>query len=263
MVRLFDTHAHLNFPKLRAKLDELLDAARDQQVHRILTIGASDGLGSNYEALEIARAYEHIQCSAGIHPHDAGECTQAWLDTIRDEFSELPEVLAIGEAGLDYYYDKAPRERQHEVFRFQLRLAKAVNKPIIIHSRDAEEDTLRLFDEEEYTGGVLHCFTGSRPFAEAVLERGFMISFSGIVTFKNGRELLEIARDVPLDRLLVETDAPFLAPVPRRGKPNQPAFVRHTAEAIAEVRGITLEALARATWENGSRMFHWDVPYDA
>jgi TatD DNase family protein len=254
-VTLFDTHAHLDFPDMRADLDAVLGAAAAEGVRRIVTIGGSDGIDSNWRALEIARANQGVWCSAGIHPHDAGGDVDTWLPVVADELAELPEVVAIGEAGLDYYYDKAPRERQRRVFATQLELSKAVGKPIVIHSRDAEDDTLEVLDACGYTGGILHCFTGSRPFAEALLERGFTISFSGIVTFKNGKELLEIARDVPADRILVETDSPFLAPVPRRGKPNRPAYVRHTAARIAEIRGEPLADFAAQTYANACRIF--------
>jgi len=256
-MRLIDTHAHLDFPYLHDQLDDILEAAREQGVERIVAIGASRGIDSNWRAQAIASAHDHIRCTAGIHPHDAGEATEEWLETLRDELVRHEQVVAVGEAGLDYYYDTAPKEAQHHVFREQLKLSRQVSRPIVIHSREAEEDTLKLLDEEGVTGGILHCFTGTRPFAEELLERDFYISFSGIVTFKNGRELLEIARDVPADRILVETDSPYLAPVPRRGKKNQPAFVRHTAEKIAEIRGESLDDLAAAVWENAERVFGW------
>ncbi len=254
-VTLFDTHAHLDFADMRDDLDAVLEAASAEGVRRIVSIGGSDGIDSNWRALEIARAHRGVWCSAGIHPHDAGGDVDAWLPIVADELAELPEVVAIGEAGLDYFYDKAPKARQRRVFATQLELSQKVGKPIVIHSRDAEDDTLEILDELGYTGGILHCFTGSRPFAEALLERDFYISFSGIVTFKNGRELLEIARDVPAERVLVETDSPFLAPVPRRGRPNRPAYVRHTAGKIAEIRGEELGAFAAQTYANACRVF--------
>lgn len=256
-MKFIDTHAHLDFPWLQERMDDVLQAAADNDIERIVTIGASRGLDSNYRALEIAQSHDHIMCTAGIHPHDAAMADDEVIETIRRDFSEHELVLAIGETGLDYHYDRAPREKQQEVFRAFLQMSKDVDKPVIIHSRDAEEDTLRLLEEEGVTGGILHCFTGSRPFAERLLEMDFYISFSGIVTFKSARELLEIARDVPADRILVETDAPYLAPVPFRGKKNQPAYVRHTAEAIAQVRGDDLEAFAAATWANACDVFKW------
>ncbi len=258
-MKLIDTHAHLDFPYLHERIAEVLEAARDNQVERIVTIGASKGLESNYRALEIARAHDNIRCTVGIHPHDASIVTDEVFATIRDEFSELDQVVGIGETGLDYHYDYAPKDVQKDAFRSFLQLAKDVNKPVVIHSRDAEQDTLDLIDEVGMTGGILHCFTGSRPFAEELLDRGFHISFSGIVTFKSGREILEIARDVPAERLLVETDSPYLAPVPFRGKKNQPAYVYHTAQTIAEIRGESLEALAAQTYANACEVFGWDA----
>ncbi len=257
-MQLIDTHAHLDFPKLQQDFDGVLQQAADNDITRIVTIGASRGLESNYRALKIAEAYDHIRCTAGIHPHDAEMATDEIIATIREEFAEHGQVVGIGETGLDYYYDNAPRQKQQDVFRAFLRMSKEVGKPVIIHSREAEEDTLRLLREEEVTGGILHCFSGSRPFAEELLEDlDFYISFSGIVTFNSAKELLEIARDVPEDRILVETDSPYLAPVPHRGKTNQPAFVRHTAAAIAEIRGESLEDFAATTYANALRVFDW------
>ncbi len=260
MTRIIDTHAHLDFDKLQNKFDDVLAKATENDVHRIITIGASRGLESNFRALEIAKAHDHIRCTAGIHPHDAGKVTEDWITTIREELAEHDQVVGIGETGLDYYYDHAPKDVQKDVFRAFLKMSKEVDKPVIIHSREAEEDTLELLREEGVKRGILHCFTGSRPFAEELLkdDLDFYISFSGIVTFKSAREILEIAADVPSDRILVETDSPYLAPVPFRGKTNQPAYVRHTAEAIAEVRGVSLEVFAEQTWENAMRVFKWE-----
>ncbi|MFU8802339.1 MAG: TatD family hydrolase [Bradymonadaceae bacterium] len=256
-MRLIDTHAHLDSPKLSADLDTVLAAAREAGVERIVTIGASRGKESNRRALELARQYDFIRCTAGIHPHEAGDADDAFIALITDELAGLDEVVAIGEAGLDYHYDFAPKDVQERVFRTCLQLSKAVNKPIVIHSRDAEEDTLRMLREEDVRGGILHCFTGSREMAEAALELDFYISFSGIVTFKSGADLLDIATKVPAERILVETDSPFLAPIPFRGKINQPAYVRHTAEKIAHARGQSLEDFSEMVWENASRVFGW------
>jgi TatD DNase family protein len=257
-MKLIDTHAHLDFPHLFDQLDDVLQRAQDAGVQRVVAIGASRGFESNLRALDIARrAPQMLRCTAGIHPHDASLATPEVMRRIVEELAPLPEVVAIGETGLDYHYDRSPREVQRDVFRQHLDLSLATGKPVMIHSRDAEDDTIALLDERGVTGGILHCFSGTRPFAEQLIERDFYLSFSGIVSFKTGRELLEIARDVPQDRLLVETDAPYLAPVPHRGKKNEPAFVRHTAEAIATIRGIPLEQLATLTWDNASRVFGW------
>jgi TatD DNase family protein len=258
---LFDTHAHLDFPALLEDLETVRNTAQELGVTRVVCIGASRGLESNYRALEIARANsDWVRCTAGIHPHDADMVTPNIVATIREHFSSLPEVVGIGETGLDYHYDKADRANQNWAFREFLKLANEVKKPVIIHSRDAEEDTLQALRETGTTSGILHCFTGSRKMAETlVTEFDFYISFSGIVTFKNGTELLEIAAQVvPENRLLVETDSPYLAPIPYRGKTNQPGYVRYTAEAIARARGMSLEDLAAITSENARRVYHWD-----
>ncbi|QDG53990.1 TatD family deoxyribonuclease [Persicimonas caeni] len=254
---LIDTHAHLDFPKLQDRFDEVLQNARDAGVERIVTIGASRGLDSNYRALDIAKEHDWIRCTAGIHPHDAEQATEEVVETIRREFSEHDQVVGIGETGLDYYYDNAPVEQQKWAFRQFLEMSKEVDKPVIIHSRDADEDTIALLEETGVTGGILHCFTGSRWMAERLFELDFYLSFSGIVTFNSAKELLEIACDTPEDRILVETDSPYLAPVPNRGKTNEPAYVRHTAQKIADARGITLDELESFVWDNAARVFDW------
>jgi TatD DNase family protein len=257
-MNLIDTHAHLDFPHLYEQLDAVLERAQQAGVTRIVTIGASRGFESNFTALAIARTRpDMLRMTTAIHPHDASLATPEVMRRIREELASLPEVVAIGETGLDYHYDRSPRDVQRDVFRQFLQLSKDVNKPVMIHTRDAEDDTIALLDEAGVTGGILHCFSGTRPFADQLRERDFYMSFSGIVTFKTARELLEIARDVPDDRLLIETDSPYLAPIPHRGKKNEPAFVRHTAQAIADIRGVSLEHLAAITYENASRIFNW------
>jgi TatD DNase family protein len=252
---LFDTHAHLDFPKLYEQLDEVVERARLAGVERIVAIGASRGLGSNERALEIARRYDHIYCTAGIHPHEAEICDDEIFNTIVDEYASLPEVVAIGETGLDYYYDNAPKETQKAVFRRFCKLAIDVDKPIIIHSRDADDDTIEILSSQGCTKGIIHCFTGSAQMAHQAVELGFHISFSGIATFKNARELRDIAAELPADRILVETDSPYLAPSPHRGSTNEPANVQHTAAALAEARGDDLATFRRQTYENGCRLY--------
>ena len=256
-MRLIDTHAHLDFENLRAKFEQLIDHARDNDVERIVTIGASDGLDSNYLALDLAEQHDFLRCTAGIHPHDADIFDEEVYATIRDEFAERDQVVGIGETGLDYHYDSATVDNQKRSFRAFLELSKEVDKPVIIHSREADEDTIELLKETGVTGGILHCFTGSRWMAEQLFELDFYISFSGIVTFGSATDLLEIAADVPDDRILFETDSPFLAPVPHRGETNEPAFVRHTAETIADRRDVSLEKLADQVWHNAARVFDW------
>ncbi len=257
-MRLIDTHAHLDMPKLSEQLDAVLTRAKEAGVARIVTIGASRGLESNYQALKLASAHpELLRCTAGIHPHDADMASEEVIAEIARELAEHPLVVGIGETGLDYHYDKSERDNQRRAFRAFLQMSQAVNKPVIIHSREAEEDTLKLIDEAGVRGGILHCFTGSRAMAEALWERDFYLSFSGIVTFKNGAELLAIARDTPAERILVETDSPYLAPIPFRGKLNEPSYVRHTAAMIAQAREVELEAFAAQTWDNACRVFGW------
>ena len=257
-MKLIDTHAHLDFPKLQEDFDEILRNANEAGVQRIVTIGASRGLDTNYRALEIAKKYDWIRCTAGIHPHDAEIADDEIIETLRRDFAGHDQVVGIGETGLDYYYDNAPVEQQKWSFRKHLEMSKDFDKPVIIHSRDADEDCIKLLEEAGVTGGILHCFTGSRWMAERLFELDFYLSFSGIVTFNSAKELLEIAADTPEDRILVETDSPYLAPVPHRGRTNQPAYVKHTAEKIAEARGADFEQFAQQTWDNASRVFGWE-----
>ncbi|MFB6263151.1 MAG: TatD family hydrolase [Bradymonadaceae bacterium] len=258
-MRLFDTHAHLDFETFDGRVGELLERAQRQNVERVVTIGASDGLASNERALKIARNYESVRCTAGIHPHDADQATDEAIETIREEYAERDEVVAIGETGLDYHYDNSERDNQRRAFRAFLEMADEVDKPVVVHSREAEVDTLDIIESSDVREGILHCFAGSREMAEQVLEMGFHISFSGIATFGGSDELREIAADVPDDRILIETDSPFLAPAPKRGDTNEPAYVRHTAETIAEARDESLETLAEKTWRNACRIYNWET----
>jgi len=256
-MRLIDTHAHLDFDNLQEQFDDLLDRARAAGVERVVTIGASDGLDSNERAREIARSRDGIRCTAGIHPHDADIYDDETFGVIRDEYAEDDAVVAIGETGLDYHYENAPVDDQRASFRAHLELSKEVEKPVVIHSRDADQDTIELLEETGVTGGILHCFTGGRPMAERLFELDFYISFSGIVSFGGSDELRSIAADVPEDRILFETDSPFLAPEPKRGETNEPAYVRHTAQQLADVRDVSLGELAETVWENAVRVFDW------
>ena len=247
-----DVHTHLNF--LKTSPDEALANARAAGVVRFITIGTEPG--DHPIVLEIARAhFPEVACTLGVHPHEAklfDLATKTFIETN----ATAREVAAIGEIGLDYHYDSSPRDVQQEAFRAQLRIADRLGLPVEIHTRDAEADTVEIL--REFGGrvrGVLHCFTGSRWLADRALELGLDISISGVVTFKNAEDLRETVRAVPLDRLHVETDAPFLAPVPMRGKPNEPAFVVHTARAVADLKGISLEALRDATTANARRTF--------
>jgi TatD DNase family protein len=209
------------------------------------------------EIRAIAEAHDDVSCSLGTHPHHVDEEPDVTTDMLL-ELARHPKVVGFGETGLDYYYDNSPREMQQEGFRRHIRAAIEAKMPLIVHTRDAEEDTMRILREEGSGGrltGVLHCFSSSRRLAEQALDFGFHISFSGIVTFKKSDELRETARMVPLDRMLVETDAPFLAPVPRRGQRNEPSFVVHTARVLAELHGLSPDALAERTTANFFALF--------
>jgi TatD DNase family protein len=257
---LVDSHCHLEFPDFAAEEQAVIDRARAAGVGHFLTI--STRVHRFDEIREIAEAHDDVSCSLGTHPHSAEE--EADITTARlVELGQHPKVVGIGETGLDYYYDNSPRALQQEAFRRHIRAALELNMPLIVHTRDAEEDTMRILREEgQGTGltGVLHCFSSSPQLAEDAIEFGFHISFSGIVTFKKSEELRDTARKVPLNRMLVETDAPFLAPIPKRGQRNEPAFVVHTAAVLADLHGLSHEALAARTTANFFTLFNRAVP---
>jgi TatD DNase family protein len=249
---LVDSHCHLDFPDFAEKLPALFNAMQTNGVSHALCVGVTlKGLPA---VLSIAEAHENLFASVGIHPDYEDEDPVDVENLVR--LAAHPKVVAIGETGLDYYRLQGDLGWQRERFRTHIRAAIAAEKPLIVHTRNAAEDTLRIMREEgaERIGGVMHCFTESQTVADQAMALGFYISFSGIVTFKNAVALKEVARQVPLDRMLVETDAPYLAPMPYRGKINQPAYVRYVAESIAELRGISLEEVAEATTRNFFRM---------
>ena len=249
---LVDSHCHLDFPDFAAERDAVVGRARAAGVETMLTICTRLDQFDGVRA--IADAYDGIWCSVGAHPHEAAD----YATTTADELAKLaahPRVIGIGETGLDFHYDHSPRDVQDRIFRAHIAAARASGLPLIVHAREADAEIARILKEEGAPAGVLHCFSSGRELAEAALELGFYISVSGIVTFKNADELRGIVRDVPLDRLLVETDAPYLAPVPYRGKRNEPAFVAATAAAVAAVKGVAPEVLAAATTDNFFRLF--------
>jgi TatD DNase family protein len=248
-----DSHCHLDFPELAGNLDEILENMRRNEVSHALCISVN--LEDLPQVLRLAEQHKNIYASVGVHPDyelDA-EPTQAQLLAL----AQHPKVIAIGETGLDYYRLKGDLEWQRARFRTHIRVSRESRKPLVVHTREAAEDTLRIMAEEGagQVGGVMHCFTESMEVAQAAMDMGFYISFSGIVTFKNAKALKEVARQVPLDRMLIETDAPYLAPAPHRGKVNQPGYVKHVAEEIAMLRGIPLPEVGRATSENFFRLF--------
>ena len=252
-MQLVDSHCHLNFPDFAGRLNDILQNAADNQVSHLLCIATS--WENRQDVLDLARQNPVISASVGVHPTTEGGHEPS-VDELA-QAAEDPLVVGIGETGLDYFRSSGDLTWQHERFHRHIEVAKQCQKPLIIHTRAAAEDTMTTLREHEASnaGGVMHCFAENWEVARQALDIGFYISFSGIVTFKSAKEVQEAARQVPLDRLLVETDAPYLAPAPHRGKTNEPAFVLHTAEYIAELRGITLEALAAATTENFHRLF--------
>ena len=249
-----DSHCHINFPDFAPRLPEIFAAMAQNQVSHALCVGVNfEDLDS---VLRLADDHPNIYASVGVHP-DHDEDTEPTIERLT-ALARHPKVVAIGETGLDYYRLTGDLEWQRERFRTHIRTAIATGKPLIIHTRSAAEDTLRIMREEnaQKIGGVMHCFTESREVAEAAMDLGFHISFSGIVTFKNAKELKEVARIVPMDKMLIETDSPYLAPMPHRGKTNEPAFVIHVAEEIARLRGMPVEEVARATTANFFRLFN-------
>jgi TatD DNase family protein len=249
---LVDSHCHLDFPDFAAERDEVIARARAAGVETMLTISTRL---DQFEAVRaIAEAYDGIWCSVGAHPHEAADHVAVLAEQLVALASHA-KVVGIGETGLDFHYDLSPRDIQARVFRAHIAASRASGLPLIIHAREADDEIARLLDEERPPPGVLHCFSSGRALAEAALALGFYISISGIVTFRKADELRAIVCDLPLDRLLVETDAPYLAPVPYRGKRNEPAFVAATAAAVAALRGLDPRELASATRENFFRLF--------
>lgn len=254
-IMLTDSHCHLNYKGLVEDQDAVLDRARAAGVGTMLNIATRE---SEWDAvLATAMRAPDVWATVGIHPHEADD--HAHVDTAKlVEHAGHPRVVGIGETGLDYYYDHSDRERQQRSFRSHIAACRATGLPLIVHTRDAEEDTLRILREEREEGpysGVIHCFTASGAFADAAMALGLYISISGIVTFKSARDLQATAARLPLDRLLIETDSPFLAPVPHRGKPCEPAFVADTARFLADLRGESVEVLAAATTANFRTLF--------
>ncbi len=255
-VTLVDSHCHLDEARFAGDRAAVIARAQAVGVTRMVTIGASEELRANHDAIALAQQHAGVFATVGVHPHAASTVSPAVIEEIA-RLARTPKVVAIGETGLDYYYDNSPRAQQQEAFRQFVQLARQLQLPVVVHLRDAYEDAVAILREEKAAevGGVIHCFSGDRPAARAFLDLGFHLSFSGIVTFKNADELRAVARMTPADRLLVETDAPFLAPVPHRGKRNEPAYVVLTAAAIAVVRQQPLDELAALTRTNTERLF--------
>lgn len=253
-----DSHAHIDGPEFDADRDEVIARARAAGVSTILNVGTGDPHSSAFErAVELGKLHESVYTAIGTHPHDArlyDDAAEARIKTL----VESERVIAWGEIGLDFHYDNSPRDVQVAVFKRQLRAARECNLPVVIHTREAEAETIEIL-KTDYDGaerrGIFHCFSGSRELAQRAVELGFMISFSGIVTFKKAEELRETAREVPLDRLLIETDCPYLTPIPYRGKRNEPAYVVEVARCLAGLHGIDIEEMARITATNFKHFF--------
>ncbi len=258
---MIDSHCHLAGDDFIADLGDVVHRARQAGLSGALVILGAEDAAELERAPKVSGAWDQVRFSVGVHPHQAGQFASDPAQAARQTHAAIdaqPLSRAVGEIGLDYHYDFSPRDVQQHVFREQIQLAGRLRLPIVIHTREAEADTFRLLDEEgaRDIGGVFHCFTGDRDMAKRCLDIGFYVSLAGIVTFPRALELKEVARMVPLDRLLVETDSPFLAPVPHRGTRNEPAHVARVAEVIAELRGTTPEAIAEATHRNHLRLFN-------
>lgn len=253
MLELIDSHCHLDVPQFDEDREAMIERARAAGLKAMIIPGITPA--DMPRVLAMADRYPEIFIAVGVHPHEVG----AWDDTTMAQLREWaahPKAVAIGEIGLDYYYDY-PRDQQLAMIRTQIRFAREVGKPIVVHNRDAHGDTLQVLKEEldPAVGGVMHCFSGSLELAKECMKLGMMISFAGPVTFKNAANLQEVARNIPLDKLLIETDSPYLAPTPYRGKRNEPAYVAQVAEKLAELHGITPEAMAKQTADNTRRLF--------
>lgn len=252
---LVDSHCHLDFPEFSADRDGFVTRAVDAGVGIMQTICTK--ITEFPKVLAVAEAYDNIYCSVGIHPHEVETQPEITAEDII-RYANHPKVIGIGETGLDYYYEHSPRELQQRSFRAHIAASRVTGLPLIVHTRDADEDTMAILEEEMQQGafpGLIHCFSSSRSLAERSLHIGLYISISGIVTFKKATELQAIVKDLPLDRILVETDAPYLAPVPMRGKTNEPAFTRYTAEYVATLKNIPLSEVAEVTTSNFFTLF--------
>lgn len=252
---LVDSHCHLDFPDFQGDLDDIVARAANAGVDYMMTICTKV---TKFEpVLAVASAYDNMWCTVGIHPHNAGSEPETPADTLM-AMAEAPKVVAFGETGLDFFYDHSPRARQEAAFRAHIEAARQTGLPVVIHTRDADDDMIRVLRDEHGKGafpGVIHCFSSGPRLAEAVLELGLYISVSGIVTFKTADALRETIKTVPVERLLVETDAPYLAPVPHRGKRNEPAYTAKTAAVVAQLKAMDIDGFAEATTENFFRLF--------
>ena len=251
---LIDSHCHIDDARYDADRAAMIQRAQDAGIGHFVTIGCD--LETSRAAVALAQHYPFISATVGVHPHEVKRIESGWYDELR-ALAKSKSVVAYGEIGLDYHYDHSPRDVQRERFREQVRLARELKLPIVIHTREAQEDTITILKEEKGgdVGGVFHCFSGDTWLAKDALDLGFYLSFSGVITFQNATMLRDIVKTVPLDRILVETDAPYLTPAPHRGKRNEPTYVRHVADKIAELHGLTTQQVEDATSQNTKRLF--------
>ena len=255
-ISFVDSHCHLDYPELSGDLDGVVARADEAGIRWMTTICTQ--LSKFSGVLDIAERYENIFCTVGVRPHEAGNDDDITSNRLVG-LSDHPKVIGLGETGLDYYYERSPRDAQQDSFQAHIDAARQTGLPLIVHTRDADDDTARMLRDEyakEPFTGVIHCFSSGPEMAKAALEIGFYISISGIVTFKSAQDLRDTVANVPLDRLLVETDAPYLAPVPKRGKPNEPSFTAFTARQLAEIKGVSLEDLSKFTTDNFFKLFN-------
>ena len=250
---LFDTHAHMDDRSFDEDRQDLLAALPERGISLLMNPGCS--YESSLNAIALSKQYDYIYAAVGSHPDVADEVDDALIAKYRELCKQNPKVKAIGEIGLDYHYEDIPREIQKKSFRLQMELARELELPVIVHEREAHEDGLKIVDEFPTVKGVFHCYSGSLEMAKELIKRGWYIGFTGVLTFKNARKAIEVAANIPLDRIVIETDCPYMAPVPFRGKRNDPGLVCHMAEKLAEIRGITAGEAARQTLENGKRLY--------
>jgi len=250
---LFDTHVHMNDPAFDADRDALIASFPEKGVALAMNVGCS--LASSYDAIALAEKFPHVYAAVGSHPDAADEVNEEVIETYRKLCKLHPKVKAIGEVGLDYYYEDIPRDIQKKAFALQLELARELELPVVVHERDAHNDGMTMIKQFPTVKGVFHCYSGSAEMARQLVKLGWYIGFTGVLTFKNARKAVETAKAIPLDRIVIETDCPFMSPEPFRGKRNDPTRVYRMAEALAQIRGISVEEAEAATFENGKRLY--------
>ena len=250
---LFDTHIHMNDPAFDEDRDPLISSFPEKGVALAMNVGCS--LASSYDAIALAEKYPHIYAAVGTHPDAADEVNEEVIETYRKLCKLHPKVKAIGEIGLDYYYEDIPRDIQKKAFALQLELARELDLPVVVHERDAHDDGMTMIKQFPTVKGVFHCYSGSAEMARQLVKLGWYIGFTGVLTFKNARKAVETAQAIPLDRIVIETDCPFMSPEPFRGKRNDPTRIYRMAEALAQIRGISVEEAEAATFENGKRLY--------